>query len=153
MFALGSFRNNSPTRSGANGRQHRQTKPFLDKRSQVTNWHTRAANALSIKPIHTVQHSGKLASFGNFTYMGRPPLCPERRRRACPRAPRIVAAYRVRGPAGGCIVGRTACPERSRRACPEPIEPVPADSRFPLWSAATCRRFAFRPFARLPLGR
>jgi len=29
---------------------------------------------LSLKPIHNVQHSGKLASFCNFTYMGDNPL-------------------------------------------------------------------------------
>jgi hypothetical protein len=66
-----------------------KTKPFLAKRSQVTKWHTWAANYLSLKPIQILQYSKKLASFCSFTYMGVLP---------CPRSPRIVAAYRVRGP-------------------------------------------------------
>jgi hypothetical protein len=61
----------------------------------VTNWRTLAANTLSIKPIHNVQHSEKLASFGNFTYMGDNPL------------PALFTLSSVEGPALSAVEGFT----------------------------------------------
>jgi hypothetical protein len=46
----------------------------FDKRSQVSKWHIWTPNTLSLKPIHTLQHSEKLASFGRIKYTGRTPL-------------------------------------------------------------------------------
>jgi hypothetical protein len=49
----------------------------LEKRSQVTKWRTCISNRLSLKPIHNLQHSKKLASFGRITYYGgQSPLKP-----------------------------------------------------------------------------
>jgi len=90
----------SPTQTG-------KTKPFPAKQSQVTKWHTWTTNILSLKPIHTVQHSKKLASFGNFTYYGGIPLA-QHCRTACPvrRVYAAVTGVVGRGSAVAASAGR-----------------------------------------------
>jgi hypothetical protein len=82
------------------------------ERSQVPNWHTRAANSLSLKPIRIEAHLEKLASFGRITYMAPAcPVYPEQRRRVYPEP---ACPEPVEGPAVSLPNRRTAEPSNRR---------------------------------------
>ncbi len=56
-----------------NGSANPKTKPIFGKRSQLIKCRSWTFNILSLKPIHNLQNSKKLASFCRITYFGAPP--------------------------------------------------------------------------------